>query len=181
MKKRLKAKSPIMKKIVLIVISLIAVAACNKNQSATTTVTTFPPNAIDTFTLTDNGVTYIDTQSHRNTGASIVLQKTNTKTFLQISASSNTRFPISLNIGNIPGPINGIGIYKISPIDSLFTSGSFIETYSGGEAYTIDSITVNITAAAITTVTGSYQIWLRNVAGSKTVGGTIKSFHATIN
>ena len=170
-----------MKKIVLIVICLIAVAACNKNQSNTTTVTTFAPNSIDTFSITDDGITYIDTQSRRNNGASIMLQKTSNTSFLEISTSSNAHFPISLNIGNIPGPINGIGVYKISPVDSTFNSGSLVESYSGGEAYAVDSITVNITSAAITTVTGSYQIWLRNVARSKTVSGTIKCFHAIIN
>ncbi len=171
-----------MKKILLILICSIMLAACNKNPSDNITVTITSTKPIDTFTVIDNGITYIDTQSViHGAGANIVFQKTSSGAIFLMQTSPNTRFPILVQIESVPGPLNGIGVFKLSPIDSSLTNqNAYIETYNGGEAYTVDSVIINLTTFSSASVTGSYQIWLSNIAGSKTVTGTIKCFHPII-
>ena len=91
-------------------------------------------------------------------------------------------FPISMHIA-ARGPISGVGIYKAKGIETSATGNdtlsSFTEKFKDGQQYVVDSVIVNITKVASHlikdnyNVQGSFQMWLTNASGSKTVTGTI--------
>jgi len=170
-----------MKKILFIPFILALFAACNKNQVVPTTVTVISNNQPDTFTLVDNGITYIDTQSFQfGTGATITLNEQGIHDLLTIGTNSNTRFPIELSLENIAGPTNGTGLYTLQMQDSTTSGSLFAETFSGGEGYTVDSVAINVTTLSSAALLGTYQLWLTNITGSKTVSGVIKCHHPRI-
>jgi len=162
-----------MRKIALISICIAMLLACNKNQPfPTITVTSNTP--VDTFTIIDNGVTYIDTQTSNNTnGASMKITKDSSESFYSVSVYDNIRFPIYFHFENIPGPVSGTGLFSaVLPPNVLF-----IEIFNGGELYIIQSVTVNITSSSSKEIKGTYQLALSNSGGSKTVSGLIKCYH----
>ena len=169
-----------MKQISLILVCLALLTACNKNQVVPVTVNVISSNVIDTFTLTDNGITYIDTgTSHFGTGAAITISEQAGNDFLNIIAGPNLHFPFEFSIQDIMGPGNGVGLYTLPAADSM-NGNSFAEAYSGGEGYTIDSAAVNLTTVSTTLVAGTYELWLSNINGRKTISGTIKCHHPVI-
>ena len=170
-----------MKKLLFIPLILAMLAACNKDQVVPTTVTIISNNPLDTFTLVDNGITYTDTQSFQfGSGASITLIEQGAQDFLAINTNPNGHFPISFALQSIQGPTSGTGLYTEPRRDSAISGNSFAETYSGGEGYTVDSVAINITTVSSTALLGTYQAWLTNIAGSKTISGVIKCHHPRI-
>lgn len=165
-----------MKSIFLFAISALLLAACVKNSSDSTTTTTTGP--VDTTTIVDNGTTYTYLGG-KDISCQIEKTPTNSTFFLSVDATAINM--IDMTLDGITGPLNSLGIYKVSPVDSPFSQDSrFTETFSGGENYSIDSIMVDITTASGTTVIGNYELWLTNAAGSKTVTGRIYCLTATI-
>ena len=171
-----------MKKILLIAICAIAIAACTKNTAppGTNNVITSPHH--DTLILADDGRFFKDSI---NPDFEIVctLNKTPTGSFFALRTFSTPSFPISMLMTGIPGPLNGIGVYKLAPIDSSSAGfeWQFTENFPGGTSYGLDSIMINVTAADINTVKGNYIIWLTDGTDRKTVNGIFSIFNATIN
>jgi len=163
----------VMKRISLILISLALFTACNKDQVVPTTVSIFSPD-IDTFTVVDNGITYFDTSLY------VTLDELMTGDFITIRTVASTQFPIAFNVYNVTGPAGNTGLYQLYPQDTIATSNEFVEVYNGGMGYTIDSAAINITTVSQSLITGTYQLWLGNALGHKTVSGIIKCHNPQI-
>ena len=168
-----------MRTILFIVISILLLAACNKSISNKVVITS--TRTPDTFTVTDNGVTYTDIE---DTLYGMVCREEifNDGPFFELSNNNAAAFPIFIGIF---APVNGIGIYKIAPIDSNASpvyhqiGYLFTESFNGGEAYNVDSLIFNITTDTAITIIGNYQLWLSNDSGNKMVTGTISCHHVT--
>ena len=158
---------------------LLLTSSSKKSSTSTTTKVQIE----DAITLVDNGVTYTNIGSKGGFG-NCTISKTINYSSLSLSVNTNSAFPISFKINDAGGPPNSLGVYKFAPIDTVDTrlnyNSSFTETFSGGESYTVDSILINITYAAGTTILGTYQFWLSNISGNKTVTGIIKWHDAYI-
>ena len=166
-----------MKNTLLLLICAVLFAACNKNQVVPTTVTIISGTPLDTLTLTDNGVTYIDTESTQgNTGASITIEEQAGVGYLFMTTFAHAQFPIDINFQGILGPTTGAGLYAGAQ-NSTASEYIFHEVFNGGEAYTVDSVAVNLTVVSGPQLAGTYMLWLSNSAGSKTVSGVIKYHH----
>ena len=168
----------------IFVFILIAIGACKKK---TDSPPTDPLSNIlpDKLTITDNGTAYTDSGYFNYGELQCIIKKTANNSELTLYHTADSNFPITLNLINVVGPLNSLGLYQLSPIDSssipTYSQSTFTEVFSGGEGYTVDSIHVNVTAASLQTVLGSYQIWLNNTTGPKTVTGTITCYDARIN
>jgi len=152
----------------------------SNNSSSTPTTPTVVGNMV---TIIDSGITYSDSGS--GTAIQCIINKTTVNSYLTLNITGTATFPISVSISNASGPINSLGSYVIVPVDSsaAFLSknaNSFTEIFSGGENYTVDSVAANITQAYGTTVLGTFQMWLNNSMGSKTITGNINCYKATI-
>jgi hypothetical protein len=163
-------------KIILAVcmIALVIVESCKKKSNGSP----------DSITVIDNGHTY--TYNTNNLSLDCSIHKVSTGSWFHLTTKSTVDFPVNTSFMAY-GPINSIGVYKLSPIDSVDSihtnydyNYSFTETFSGGEKYFIDSILVNISVAEIKTLIGDYKLWLHNSAGSKAVTGSIKCSDAKI-
>ncbi len=108
--------------------------------------------------------------------------------FNLIYDNPSPQFPVSFDIA-ATGPINGgTGVYKYSGVsDSAMTElnrkdtthgtgifgTTFSETFNEGQRYTIDSSVINVSKATETIIEATFQLWLSNKSGSKTVTGNI--------
>jgi hypothetical protein len=139
------------------------------------------------ITLIDNGATYKDSTISTATPLKDPIQcsikKTTTNSIFTMRLTATSAFPVIITISNATGPVNSIGAYKVTPVDSIAPKNisSFTEIFSGGENYSVDSVSVNISEAYGKTILGNYQMWLRNDSGSKIVSGNITCYKATIN
>ena len=171
-----------MKKILLIAICPIVIAACTKNTAQPGTNTNITSPHHDTLILADDGRFFKDS-TNPDFQIECTLSKKPTGSVFSLRAFTTASFPVSMLISGIPGPLNGIGVYKLAPIDS--TSGNFeaqfTERFPGGTSFGVDSLMINVTTADISTVKGNYIIWLRNGTDRKTVNGIFSIFNATIN
>ena len=170
-----------MKKLLLIALCPVVLLACNKNESISgTTKVISSPVVLDTFTLTYNGTTYAD--SANRLSLSVYIQRQSSRSLFTLFANASSFFPISMEMTNIPGPLNSVGVYKVAPADSFVQGQYYFDDFSEGSStnYLIDSVMVNITYASIDTVLGSYIIWLRTGMAAKPTSGVIRCYHAQI-
>ncbi len=156
------------------------IAACNKNISNNVVITS--SRIPDTFTLTDNGVTYTDIEDTLY-GFKCSIETISEGPLFEIF-NNTTAIPVFIGLY---APVNGIGVYKIAPIDSNSSNiyhqvgYLFTEIFNGGEAYDMDSLLMNVTTDSATTIIGSYQLWISNAGGNKTVTGTFSCHHLLRN
>ena len=172
-----------MKKILLIALCALMLAACNKNVSVNGSTRTFTTlGLVDTFTLTDNGVTFTDSAGLLQLSCDI--QRISTGSVFSFSNNAATFFPYEIDISGITNTaLNSVGVYKIAPADSFVSGEFFFEeiTDSNQTEYTIDSVLFNITYAGGDTVKGDYTIWAENGSYTKKVNGIIRCYNAQRN
>ena len=171
-----------MKKILITALCFLVLAACNKDTatSGSTKIIVTQP-VVDTFTLANNGVTYTDSAGQLSLACEI--DKAPAGSVLSISNAYCSFFPASLQLVDVPGPLNSLGIYKVAPVDSPANQYStFFEASNGvQQSYSLDSIMVNITYASVDTVKGSYTLWVHGFPASQPITGIIRCYHALVD
>jgi hypothetical protein len=113
-----------------------------------------------------------------------------------VYANPLTGFPASVVMRNIPGPENGVGLYKLviaeNPLYSRMTSKdsllsqmneedpgcAFVEKKNGNNPCMVDSTEVSITKVDGNNIEGSFRIWVSAPGKSKEVTGKI-SWHSS--
>jgi len=171
-----------MKKLTLIVPCIMLLFACNKNTDVSISTVIIPGTPYDTFTLNYNGVTYSDSANQLKLFCTIT--KRSFGSLFSLRTTNNSFFPIEMELTDIPGPLNSLGIYRQAPVDSSVVGPNYFYGYINNvrsSSYSVDSTLVNITYATFDTIIGSYTIWIRNSTYAKTVTGRIRCYDAVVN
>ncbi len=171
-----------MTKLFIPFITLPRLGACSK--SLTTPTTTVTNSSADTVVIMDNGTSF--TYVHAtNQPVQCSIRKTVFNSVFSLVLNANAKVFLTVFIRSACGPANSLGSYIVDPVDgtsfSVNSKNKFTETFSGGEAYTVDSVLVNINTATGKTIIGGFQMWVENIHGSKKVTGTLNCHNANIN
>jgi len=111
--------NPVIKNIFFIITCPLVIAACTKSTSVTgsTSITYSANQHQDTFTVVDNGVTFSANSTFANIGE-CVIEKSPSGSLFSIRTFQTTSFPFGISLHNIPGPLDGAGIFKQALADS---------------------------------------------------------------
>ncbi len=180
--------NPVIKNIFFIITCPLVIAACTKSTSVTgsTSITYSANQHQDTFTVVDNGVTFSANSTFANIGE-CVIEKSPSGSLFSIRTFQTTSFPFGISLHNIPGPLDGAGIFKQALADSpglVSSTSTVVEVINDSVQinYFVDSAIINISYASVNTIIGSYTLWM-NVAYDttrKTLTGIIKLYTADI-
>jgi hypothetical protein len=152
-------------------------ASCTKSSgsSSSSTSSNTTPN---TITVTDNGSSYtvkgvnyyVSTHASSANFVNVGVTKTSLASNLLIG-NSGASMDFLMALTSINGPLSGAGTYTINA--SMLST--YKENFSGGQSYSVDTGVVNITTCSSSNVSGTFQLWLSNTGGSKTITGTINA------
>lgn len=171
-----------MKQLLLPIACVLLLQACSKDPASG--VTSIISSSMDTVSISDAGMTYTYVRNSSQP-LSCIIKKTSINSVFSLTLSPSATTLISLSIYSASGPVNSLGKYNVHPADSTNSSvknnNKFTETFSGGEAYTVDSVFLNITEASGKTVVGTFEMFVHNVNKKKTITGSINCHNANIN
>ena len=166
-----------MKQVLLIALSAIFMAACSKTAAPGTNVFT-TTIARDTFSLIDNGITFSD--SDNDMPYECYILKTDSCSYFNLRLFQNSPWPIQVVLQNVPGPLNGTGIYKQGYIDNQGMY-NFAESFNNEDIPNIiDSAMIDVTYANVDTLKGNITFWLMSALTGeyKTVTAVFKFYNA---